>query len=89
MILNRCEFLLMNNPLRAAVQRHLEARYFLRMGGPQPGAKALEIGCGRGVGVELLLDVFGASAVDAFDLDPRMIALAQRRLSSRGNRVRV
>lgn len=89
MILNRLEFLLMNNPLRAAVQRHVEARRFLRMGGPIPGARALEIGCGRGVGAEVILDVFGAAAVDAFDLDPRMVALAQRRLSRRGPKVRL
>ena len=89
MILNRLEFVLMNNPIRAALQRHVEARRFLRMGGPLPGARALEIGCGRGVGVELILDVFGAAAVDAFDLDPRMVAIAQRRLGSRGPRVRL
>lgn len=89
MILNRLEFLLMNNPLRAAVQRHVEARRFLRMGGPLPGGRALEIGCGRGVGAEVILDVLGAAAVDAFDLDPRMVGLAQRRLSSRGQKVRL
>jgi ubiquinone/menaquinone biosynthesis C-methylase UbiE len=89
MILNRLEFVLMNNPIRAALQRHVEARRFLRMGGPLRGATALEIGCGRGVGVELILDVFGAATVDAFDLDPRMVAVAQRRLSSRGPSVRV
>jgi ubiquinone/menaquinone biosynthesis C-methylase UbiE len=89
MMPNRLEFALMNNPLRAAVQKHLEARLFLRMGGRLPGAKVLEIGCGRGVGVELILDVFGAKEVDAFDLDPRMIAIARRRLNARGATVRV
>ncbi len=90
MILNRLEFLLMNNPIRAAVQRRFEARKFLRMGGPLPaGARALEIGCGRGVGAEVIFDVFGAAAVDAFDLDPRMVALAQRRLGSRAPNVRL
>ena len=89
MILNRLEFALMNNPVRSALQRHVEARRLLRMGGSVRGAKALEIGCGRGVGVELILDVFGAAAVDAFDLDPRMIALADRRLRGRGPRVRL
>jgi len=79
----------MNNPFRAAVQRRVEARRFLRMGGPLPGARALEIGCGRGVGAEVILDVFGAAAVDAFDLDPRMVALAQRRLNPRGAKVRL
>ena len=89
MILNHFEFALMNNPIRAAMQRYIEARIFLRMGGPLHGARALEIGCGRGVGVELILDVFGAAAVDAFDLDPRMVNLAQRRLRSRGPSVRL
>jgi len=89
MILNRLEYWLMNNPIRAALQRHVEARRFLRMGGPIRGGRVLEIGCGRGVGVELILDLFGAETVDAFDLDPRMVALAQKRLSSRGPRIRL
>ena len=65
----------MNNPLRALIQRRFEAARLLRMGGPMEGGSALEIGCGRGVGVQLILDLFGADAVDAFDLDPRMVAL--------------
>lgn len=89
MILNRLELTLMNNPIRAALQRYVEARRLLRMSGPLRGARALEIGCGRGVGVELILDVLGAAAVDAFDLDPRMVAIAQRRLRSRGPSVRL
>jgi ubiquinone/menaquinone biosynthesis C-methylase UbiE len=89
MILNRLEFMLMNNPFRAALQRHVEARRFLEMGGPVRGGRALELGCGRGVGVELILDVFGAATVDAFDLDPQMVALARRRLSKRGASVRL
>jgi ubiquinone/menaquinone biosynthesis C-methylase UbiE len=89
MILNRLEFMLMNNPIRAALQRHVEVSRFLRMGGPVRGGRVLEIGCGRGVGVELILDLFGASAVDAFDLAPRMITLAQKRLSWRGPQVRL
>ena len=89
MILSRLEFWLMNNPIRAAMQRHIEAPIFLRMGGPLRDARVLEIGCGRGVGAEVIFDVFGAAAVDAFDLDPRMVERAQRRLSSRGPRVRL
>ncbi|RIL05383.1 MAG: SAM-dependent methyltransferase [Proteobacteria bacterium] len=88
MLLNRVESALMNNPVRAAIQRRFEARRLLRMGGPMRGGRALEIGCGRGVGTELILDVFGAQAVDAFDLDPRMVALARRRLRERAPRVR-
>jgi ubiquinone/menaquinone biosynthesis C-methylase UbiE len=78
----------MNNPIRAAVQRRIEAERFLRLGGPVRGV-ALEIGCGRGVGAEIILDVFGAEGVDAFDLDPRMIVRARSRLAKRGDRVRL
>ncbi|HNR29868.1 MAG TPA: class I SAM-dependent methyltransferase [Candidatus Hydrogenedentes bacterium] len=89
MILNTFEYLMMNNPVRAMLQRRYEARKLLRMGGPMRGGRALEVGCGRGVGVEVILDCFGADAVDAFDLDPRMVAKAGRRLKRRGDRARL
>lgn len=89
MLLNRVETALMNNPVRAAIQRHFEARRLLRMGGPMRGGRALEIGCGRGVGTQLILELFGADSVDAFDLDPHMVALTRRRLAARHSRVRV
>jgi ubiquinone/menaquinone biosynthesis C-methylase UbiE len=89
MLLNRVEYALMNNPIRAAAQRHFEAQRLLRMGGPREGASALEIGCGRGVGIELILDVFRAGSVDAFDLDPRMVQVARHRLRSRPAMVRI
>ena len=89
MRLNRVEFALMNNPVRAAVQRRVEAKRFLEMGGAMGGGTALEIGCGRGVGVEIILDLFGAERVDAFDLDSRMIDRARRRLRSRREQVRL
>ncbi len=83
MLLNAVETALMNNPLRTAIQRHFEAPRLCAMGGPLAGGRALEVGCGRGIGVELLLDHFGAERVDAFDLDPRMVARAGRRLRHR------
>ena len=86
MRLNRLEFALMNNPLRAAIQRYVEAPQLLQMGGVMAGGRALELGCGRGVGTELILDVFRAERVDAFDLDPRMVALARKRLVPRGSK---
>ena len=89
MLLNRAEYGLMHNPLRAAIQRHFEAPRLLRMGGPMGGGAALEIGCGRGVGIELIYEVFGADSVDAFDLDPSMVELARERLAARGLRARL
>jgi ubiquinone/menaquinone biosynthesis C-methylase UbiE len=53
------------------------------------GGRALEVGCGRGVGVEIILERFGADRVDAFDLDPRMVARARRRLARYGHRVEI
>jgi len=82
MLLNRVEKLMMNNPLRAAVQRRFEARRLLDMGGPATGGRCLEIGCGRGVGTQIVLDRFGAGEVDAFDLDPDMVEQARARLGA-------
>lgn len=89
MLLNAVEKVMMNNPIRALVQRHFEAGRLLRMGGRMRGGTALEIGCGRGIGTEIILERFGADRVDAFDLDPSMVELARDRLASFGERVRV
>ncbi|MEW5901371.1 MAG: class I SAM-dependent methyltransferase [Acidobacteriota bacterium] len=89
MLMNRLEIALMNNPIRAAVQRRFEAVRLLALGGRLDGGVALEVGCGRGVGAEIILEHFGAARVDAFDLDPRMVALARRRLARRAERVRL
>ncbi|MGD0526660.1 MAG: class I SAM-dependent methyltransferase [Polyangiaceae bacterium] len=89
MLLNTVEKALMNNPVRGAIQRRFEGRRLLAMGGPVPGGHVLEMGCGRGVGTEIIFDLFGAGRVDAFDLDPAMVALAQRRLRGRLARVSV
>lgn len=89
MRLNWLEKQLMNNSLRSASQRHLEVPQLLRMGGRMRGGHALEVGCGRGVGVELILEIFGADRVDAFDVDPEMVELARQRLARFGDAVRV
>jgi len=81
MKLNRIEKALMNNPVRALVQRHYEAALMQRIGGRVAGERVLEIGCGRGVGTEIIFERFGAGEVHAFDVDPEMIALARSRLS--------
>lgn len=81
MKLNRVEKALMNNPVRALVQRRYEAALMEQMGGRVEGQRVLEIGCGRGVGTEIIFERFGAGEVHAFDLDPDMIDQAQRRLS--------
>ncbi len=89
MLLNRVEYALMNNPLRAFLQRHVEAPRLAGMGGEVRGAAALELGCGRGVGTELILARFRAHTVDAFDLDRRMVTVARDRLRRREVRARL
>ena len=79
MRLNRFEKLLMNNPIRPWSQRLLETRRLLRLGGKTIGHTSLEIGCGRGVGAQIILEDFGSERVHAFDLDAGMINLARRR----------
>jgi len=84
MKLNAVESIAMNNPVRAAHQHHREAAWFRRLaGGDLSGQRVLEVGCGRGVGVEVLLDRLNAAHVTAFDLDPVMVEKAQRRLATR------
>ena len=74
----------MNNPVRALVQRRYEAALFERLGGRLDGLKVLEIGCGRGIGIEIVFERFGAREVHAFDLDADMVGLARRRLERYG-----
>jgi len=80
MKLNRIEKALMNNPVRATLQRRYEAALLQRLGGRREGMRVLEVGCGRGVGTEIIFERFGALEVHAFDLDPDMIQRARRRL---------
>ena len=71
----------MNNPVRAACQRQYEAALLERLGGRLEGKRVLEIGCGRGVGTEIIFERFAADEVHALDVDPDMIKQAQGSLS--------
>jgi ubiquinone/menaquinone biosynthesis C-methylase UbiE len=81
MKMNSVEKALMNNPVRAAFQKWYEAPLLERLGGRVEGLKVLEVGCGRGVGTEEILNRFGAREVHALDLDPDMVRLARARLA--------
>ena len=81
MKLNRVEKALMNNPVRSLLQRQYEAPLLERLGGRTEGLRVLEIGCGAGVGSDIIFRTFGAREVHAFDLDPDMVERARRRLS--------
>lgn len=81
MKLNQVEKALMNNPVRALLQRHYEAPLMERLGGRVEDGRVLEVGCGRGVGTEIIFRRFGAREVHAFDIDPDMVEQARCRLS--------
>jgi ubiquinone/menaquinone biosynthesis C-methylase UbiE len=78
MKLNRFEFLLMNNPVRAFVQERYEVRVLRRMTSIANIDRALEIGCGNGHGAKLIRKYFGPRLIDAIDLDEKMIEIAKR-----------
>src|SRR5215471_15890 len=73
----------MNNPVRSWGQ-YYTASWLERLGGRVEGGRVLEVGCGRGVGVKIILERFGAATVQAFDLDPNMIECARQRLAAYG-----
>lgn len=87
--MNRIETLVINNPARRALQRFYESPVLRRLGGRTPGVRVAEIGCGSGYGTKLILDKFGATRVDAVDLDPALIEKARRRLVRYAGRVRL
>jgi ubiquinone/menaquinone biosynthesis C-methylase UbiE len=82
MKMNRIEKFFMNNPVRSVIQRWYEAPLLKRMGGSVEGMIVLEIGCGQGVGTEIIFNHFGAKGVHSFDIDPAMVEKARRRLSA-------
>jgi ubiquinone/menaquinone biosynthesis C-methylase UbiE len=86
MKLSRVERFLVNNGARALVQRFYEGPLLREMAGSVEGLHVLEVGCGRGVGVDLLLRQFRAAHVCGIDLDARQIERARRLLAGRDDR---
>ena len=79
MKLNKIEFALMNNPIRAFIQKKHEIRVLRRMTPITNIGIALEIGCGNGYGTKLIKAYFCPSRIVAIDLDEKMIQLARRK----------
>jgi trans-aconitate methyltransferase len=80
MKLNKIEFLLMNNPIRALIQETHEVSVLRGMTSIGNIDRALEIGCGNGHGTKLIKRYFGPRRIDAVDLDEKMIEIAIRTL---------
>ena len=83
MKLNLAEKLLVNNSVRAAIQRFYEGPLLRGLGGAVTGGIVLEIGCGRGAGIEVILEQFDAAHVYAIDLDPVQVERALGRLQGK------
>jgi ubiquinone/menaquinone biosynthesis C-methylase UbiE len=78
MKVNWPERIWVNSPLRLFVQRQ-ETLFFKRVRDMEPGARCLEIGCGRGAAIALTIRAFRPDRVDASDIDLAMIRLAARK----------
>ncbi|MGZ4729746.1 MAG: class I SAM-dependent methyltransferase, partial [Acidimicrobiales bacterium] len=78
--MNRLGRAVLNSPARATAQRRWVVPTMRRLGGGLEGAHVLEVGCGRGAGSVLIIDLLRADVVDAVDIDPVMVRLAARRL---------
>lgn len=83
MKLNLGERFIVNNPLRAFIQRRIEGPMLKRMAGLESYPLCLEIGCGRGVGAEIIVEQFGAQSVVATDVDTEQIERAKKKLKSK------
>ncbi len=80
MNVNFPERLWCNSFLRRVVQRR-EVAYWASLGPMPENGVFIEIGCGNGAGAMMLARRFRPRALFAFDTDPAMLALAQKRLS--------
>lgn len=77
MKLNLAERLITNNPVRAYIQKHFEGPLLKSMAGSESYPVCLEIGCGVGMGAQVIAEQFGAQRVTAIDIDPDQIERAK------------
>ena len=75
MKVNWPERIWVNSPVRLFVQRQ-ETLFFKKLREMEPDASCLEIGCGRGAAVEIIIKAFGPRRIHASDIDPGMIRMA-------------
>ena len=89
MKLNTAERLMVNNPIRVFFQMQI-VKWMKRAHPFNTGPRVLEIGCGRGAGVDLVTRYFRPSSLVAVDMDERMIRAAEHRfIQSHKNHVRL
>jgi len=74
------EKMVVNTPFRDWFMRG-EMMAFRRLASLPAGAAVLDMGCGRGTSVRLILEIFRPARLAAFDIDAAMIERARRRLA--------
>jgi SAM-dependent methyltransferase len=79
------EKLVVNTPFRDWFMRG-EIAAFRRLADLPAGAAVLDMGCGRGTSVRLILQMFRPARLMAFDVDAALIHQAHRRLAPRLNK---
>lgn len=85
MKLNWAERWVVSMPTQVFKQR-FEVRWMKKKHPLTNGAKVLEVGCGRGVGADLINRSFRPSLLHALDLDVKMVLMAKTYLSRRNER---
>ena len=83
MKLNRLGTLHIISPWRTLPLRLYVAPLLERLGGTVEEGRVLEIGCGQGLGAEIIKRRFRAATVKGIDLDARIVERARRRLTRR------
>lgn len=78
MLMNKFEFLSMNNPVRAFIQDRIEMQRIRQLVQLEKDLVILEIGCGNGNGTKLIKKYFEPKKIVAIDLDPKMIKIAKK-----------
>lgn len=82
MLLNKIEFFLVNNPIRAFIQDKYEFKRIRKFTNLGENKEVLEIGCGNGTGAKLIMKHFNPKKINAVDLDKKMIEIAKKRINS-------
>ena len=81
MKLNRFERWFVNSPVRQ-IKQYLVMQWFKGTVTLKTGGTILEVGCGRGVGANLIRKAYRPNRLYLLDLDLQMIAKANRRINS-------
>lgn len=78
MLMNKVEFISMNNPVRAFIQDKVEMQRVRQLVQLDRDKVVLEIGCGNGYGTKRIKKYFKLKKIVAIDLDPKMIKIAKK-----------